>query len=73
MTTNINEDYRAQLLNAVEHIQARERQKAAAEAARQMSDQELMDGINTRMGLPAGTVLTDEQLERAIEYRLANP
>jgi hypothetical protein len=61
MTTN-SDEYRAQLIAAAERILATERQKAAQETVKQMSDEQLMAVITTDLGLPAGTPLSDEQI-----------
>jgi hypothetical protein len=64
MTTD-NDEYRSQLLKAVERIQATERQKAA----REMTDEQLMEVITTGLGLPSGTPFTDEQLAMIVNFR----
>lgn len=48
--------HRERLLKAAAEIRAEE--------ARSMSDDQLMDVIRQRYGMPAGTQLTDEQLKR---------
>jgi hypothetical protein len=68
MTTD-NDEYRSQLLRAVGRIQATERQKASQEAAREMTDEQLMEVITTGLGLPAGTPFTDEQLDMIASHR----
>jgi hypothetical protein len=50
------DEYRARLIEQVRRLQAQE-------AAREMSDAELMGVITTDLGLPAGTPFSDEQIE----------
>jgi hypothetical protein len=60
-----NDEYRAQLIKAVEVIRA----KAATEEARRMSDDQLTEVICSNLGLPTQTLFTDEQLEMIAKHR----
>ena len=64
-----NDEYRTRLLAEAEAIQRRERQRAADEAALQMSDPELMEVICSGLGLPIGTQFTDEQLQMILDHQ----
>jgi len=50
------DEYRARLIEGVRRLQAQE-------AARKMSDTQLMAVITSDLGLPTGTPFTDEQLK----------
>jgi hypothetical protein len=61
MTSN-NEEYRAQLIEAVRSVQAKHEVK-------EMTDQQLREVICSGLGLPLGTTFTDEQLEMIAKHR----
>jgi len=55
------DDYRARLLEAVRHAQAQHE-------VREMTDEQLNAAICSGLGLPLGTVFTEEQLEMIANY-----
>jgi hypothetical protein len=63
MATN-DDEYRTRLIQAVDLAQRQE----ARQRFDRMSDEELNAWICTSLGLPAGTQLSDENLEMLLEH-----